>query len=103
MKKKNKVMAVTASLMAAAVLLTSGAYALFQVRESQSTSGFAGEVDLTPEEININSMKLYVTGNEHEFTTGGYISSTTMPMGVPAGGAISSPIDVSDEDRKSVV
>lgn len=99
MKKKNKVMAVTASLMAAAVLLTSGAYALFQVRETQSTSGFAGEVDLSPEEININSMKLYVTGNEHEFTTGGYISSTTMPIKgwVPAGGAISSPIDVSDE------
>lgn len=72
MQNRKKIAAIASALAVAIGLTAVGSYAYFVETHRDSATGKAGEVEIAPEDISINSARLYVTKNGYEFDTNQY-------------------------------
>lgn len=72
MQNRKKIAAIASALAVAIGLTAVGSYAYFVETHRDSATGKAGEVEIAPEDISINSARLYVTKNGYEFDTDRY-------------------------------
>ena len=93
MVKNKKIIAIVASLSCVAAIAVGtlvGTNAYFVDRANSNTSGTAGEVEIAPEQISINNVSAYITGNGIDIDMGRYLTTGKPVEGsdgwIPEGG-----------------
>lgn len=93
MVKNKKIIAIVASLSCVAAIAVGtlvGTNAYFVDRANSNTSGTAGEVEIAPEQISINNVSAYITGNGIDIDMGRYMTTGKPVEGsdgwIPEGG-----------------
>ena len=93
MVKNKKIIAIVASLSCVAAITVGtlvGTNAYFVDRANSNTSGTAGEVEIAPEQISINNVSAYITGNGIDIDMGRYMTTGKPVEGsdgwIPEGG-----------------
>lgn len=93
MVKNKKIIAIVASLSCVAAIAVGtlvGTNAYFVDRANSNTSGTAGEVEIAPEQISINNVSAYITGNGVDIDMGRYMTTGKPVEGsdgwIPEGG-----------------
>lgn len=78
MAKNKKIIAIVASLSCVAAIAIGtliGANAYFVDKTNENTTGTAGEVEIAPEQISINNVSAYITGNGVDIDMGRYMTT----------------------------